>query len=253
MLCNLVQWEEKTPYQLWNSQAPSINKLRPFGCRAWVQIPEANRKAKFDPIAWEGIFLEYTNQTKAYWVLRVVDKAIIISRHVKFDESVFPSFFIKSTNTPLGFPVFNFSFNNNHQSQDLDTDISDLPSDSATKGDVFHDTLEELPARRIGMIGPRHPTLISSEIRTNNILPFNRRAYKTNLTKNTVVPNNYKSAIESEEEKEWMLAINKEPLNMEKLGVWSIENRKTNSHPITTTWVFKVKRNHNDEVIEHKA
>ncbi|MBW0464270.1 hypothetical protein O181_003985 [Austropuccinia psidii MF-1] len=50
-----------------------------------------------------------------------------------------------------------------------------------------------------------------------------------------------------------MLAINKELLNMEKLGVWSIENRKTNNHSITTTWVFKVKRNHNDEVIEHKA
>ncbi|MBW0485650.1 hypothetical protein O181_025365 [Austropuccinia psidii MF-1] len=50
-----------------------------------------------------------------------------------------------------------------------------------------------------------------------------------------------------------MLAINKELLNMEKLGVWSIENRKTNDYPIMTTWVFKVKRNHNDEVIEHKA
>ncbi|MBW0538165.1 hypothetical protein O181_077880 [Austropuccinia psidii MF-1] len=50
-----------------------------------------------------------------------------------------------------------------------------------------------------------------------------------------------------------MLAINKELLNMEKLGVWSIENRKINNHPITTTWVFKVKKNHNDGVIEHKA
>ncbi|MBW0538164.1 hypothetical protein O181_077879 [Austropuccinia psidii MF-1] len=181
MLCNLVQQEEKTPYQLWNNQVPSINKLQPFGCRAWVQIPEANRKAKFDPVAWEGIFLGYTNQTTAYRVLRVVDKEIIINRHVKVDESVFPALSIKSTNTPLQFPNFNFSFNNNHQSQDLDTDTSDLPSDSATKGDVFHDALEELPAWRIRVIGPRHPTLISSEIRTDNILPFSRRHTKPTL------------------------------------------------------------------------
>ncbi|MBW0467290.1 hypothetical protein O181_007005 [Austropuccinia psidii MF-1] len=69
----------------------------------------------------------------------------------------------------------------NHQNQNIDADTSDLPSDSATKGDDFHDTLEELP-RRIRVIGPRHPTRISSEIRTNNILLFSRRAHKTNLT-----------------------------------------------------------------------
>ncbi|MBW0538985.1 hypothetical protein O181_078700 [Austropuccinia psidii MF-1] len=50
-----------------------------------------------------------------------------------------------------------------------------------------------------------------------------------------------------------MLAINKELLNMERLGVWRIEDRKTNDHLITTAWVFKVKRAHNDEVIENKA
>ncbi|MBW0494009.1 hypothetical protein O181_033724 [Austropuccinia psidii MF-1] len=253
LLCNLVQWHEKTPYHLWNNQAPPINKLRPFGCRAWVRIPEANRKAKFDPVSWEGIFLGSTNKTTAYWVLRVVDKAVIISRHVKFDESVFPSFSINSTNTPLQFPVFNFSFKDIHQNQNSDSDTSYLPSDSATKEDVFHDALEELPAWRIRVIGPRHPTLISSEIRTNNILPFSRRVHKTNLTKNTLVPSNYKTAIESEDKKEWMIAINKELLNMKNLGVWSIEDRKTNDHPIMTTWVFKVKKDHNDMVIEHKA
>ncbi|MBW0472263.1 hypothetical protein O181_011978 [Austropuccinia psidii MF-1] len=253
MLCNLVQRQEKTPYQLWNNQAPAINKLRPFGCRAWVQILEANRKAKLDPVAWEGIFLGYTNHTTAYWVLRMADEAVIISRHVKFDGSVFPAFSMNSTNTSLQFLVFNFSFKSNHWNQDLDADTSDLPSDSATKGEVFHDTLEELPAPRIRVIGPRHPTLISSEIRTNNILPFSRRAHKTNLTKNTLVLNNYKTAIEVKDKKEWVLAINRELLNMEKLGVWSIEDRKENDHPITTPWVFKVKRDHNNEVIEHKA
>ncbi|MBW0467291.1 hypothetical protein O181_007006 [Austropuccinia psidii MF-1] len=50
-----------------------------------------------------------------------------------------------------------------------------------------------------------------------------------------------------------MQAINKELLKMKKLEVWSIEDSKTNDHPITTTWVFKVKRDHNNEVIEHKA
>ncbi|MBW0490885.1 hypothetical protein O181_030600 [Austropuccinia psidii MF-1] len=50
-------------------------------------------------------------------------------------------------------------------------DTSDLPSNSATEGDIFHDALEELPGR-IRVIRTRHPTLISSEITTNDILPF---------------------------------------------------------------------------------
>ncbi|MBW0495210.1 hypothetical protein O181_034925 [Austropuccinia psidii MF-1] len=251
MLCSLVQRQHKTPYQLWNDQEPPINKLRPFGCRAWVQVPEANRKGKFDPVAWEGIFLGYINQATAYRVLRKVDNTVIISRHVKFEESVFPALSTDFPNVPLQFPIFNFSFRNDHWN--LSADTSDLSSDSATEGDVFHDALEELPARRIRVIGPRHPTLISSEIRTNNILPFSRRAHKTDVVRNSTAPASFKNATEGNDKQEWTLAINKELDNMKRLGVWSIEDKKANDHPITTTWVFKVKRDHNNKIIEHKA
>ncbi|MBW0473127.1 hypothetical protein O181_012842 [Austropuccinia psidii MF-1] len=46
--------------------------------------------------------------------------------------------------------------------QNLSSETSDLTSDTATKADVFYDALEELPARRIRVIGPRNPTLIST-------------------------------------------------------------------------------------------
>ncbi|MBW0466666.1 hypothetical protein O181_006381 [Austropuccinia psidii MF-1] len=242
MGCLLLQ--SKLPPQFWAEAATWFSGRR----RLFINygITKHPQSTSYD-------CLGYTNQTTAYRVLRVVDKALIIRRHVKFDESVFPAVSINSTNTPSQFPVFNFSFKDNHQNQNLDADTSNLPSDSATKGDVFHDSLEELPAWRIRVIGSRHPTLISSEIRTYIILLFSRRAHKTNLTKNTLVLSNYKTAIESEDKKEWMIEINKELLNMEKLGVWSIEDRKKNDHLITTAWVFKVKKDHNAKVIEHKA
>ncbi|MBW0475846.1 hypothetical protein O181_015561 [Austropuccinia psidii MF-1] len=59
--------------------------------------------------------------------------------------------------------------------------------------------------------------------------------------------------MESKDKREWMLAINKELLNMENLGVCSIEDSKKNDHMIVMAWVFKVKREYNYEVIEHKA
>ncbi|MBW0497112.1 hypothetical protein O181_036827 [Austropuccinia psidii MF-1] len=197
MLCNLVKQQEKKPYQLWNSQVPLIYKLQLFGCRAWVQIPEANRNGKFDPVAWEGIFLD------DHW--------------------------------------------------NICADTFDLSSDSATKGDVFHDALEELPARQIRLIGSRHPTLICSEIRTDKILRFSRREHKTDLLKGSPAPTSFKKAIEGNDKGKWTLAINKELDNRKRLGVWSIEDKKSNDYPITTAWVLKVKKDHNNTFIKHKV
>ncbi|MBW0537026.1 hypothetical protein O181_076741 [Austropuccinia psidii MF-1] len=38
-----------------------------------------------------------------------------------------------------------------------------------------------------------------------------------------------------------------------RLKVWKILDRKPSDHPITTTWVFKVKCNHKHSITEHKA
>ncbi|MBW0549424.1 hypothetical protein O181_089139 [Austropuccinia psidii MF-1] len=40
---------------------------------------------------------------------------------------------------------------------------------------------------------------------------------------------------------------------MNRLNFWKIVDRKQSDHPITTTWVFKVKRNHKHSLTEHKA
>ncbi|MBW0567940.1 hypothetical protein O181_107655 [Austropuccinia psidii MF-1] len=40
---------------------------------------------------------------------------------------------------------------------------------------------------------------------------------------------------------------------MKRLNIWEVVDRKPSNHPITTTWVFKVKRNHNNSITEKKA
>ncbi|MBW0484795.1 hypothetical protein O181_024510 [Austropuccinia psidii MF-1] len=91
-LCNLVPKHEyqKTPYKIWDKAKTSLHRLKPFGCRAWLKIQTNYIKNKFNPKAWDGIFLGYENEASSFRILRLMDQKIIISRHVVFDEENFP-------------------------------------------------------------------------------------------------------------------------------------------------------------------
>ncbi|MBW0537815.1 hypothetical protein O181_077530 [Austropuccinia psidii MF-1] len=98
--------------------------------------------------------------------------------------------------------------------------ISDCEDD-----DIFVDALEQQP-QIIQVIGPRHPTLISSEINSNNILPFPQRQPRVNfpdLTNNT--PKNYSEAMSSSNKENWKLAIHKELLDINNLNVWTLQKK----------------------------
>ncbi|MBW0575004.1 hypothetical protein O181_114719, partial [Austropuccinia psidii MF-1] len=73
----------------------------------------------------------------------------------------------------------------------------------------------------------------------------------TNLMNHT--PKNYNKAMISPNKEDWNCAIQKELLNINKLNVWTLGDKKESNHPITSTWVFKEKKNDSGEIIEHKA
>ncbi|MBW0531261.1 hypothetical protein O181_070976 [Austropuccinia psidii MF-1] len=75
--------------------------------------------------------------------------------------------------------------------------------------------MEEIPQRRIRVIGPRHPTLITGDVSEENILPYQRRAHQ--MVESNTIPNNYQQAIKSKVSDKWEEAISKELDNMKKL------------------------------------
>ncbi|MBW0503154.1 hypothetical protein O181_042869 [Austropuccinia psidii MF-1] len=70
--------------------------------------------------------------------------------------------------------------------------------------------------RRIKIIGPRHPTLIKSEIREENILPYSRPPAAL-LTESN--PLTYNQALKSNNHENWTKAIKKE-IQKEKEPIW---------------------------------
>ncbi|MBW0472319.1 hypothetical protein O181_012034 [Austropuccinia psidii MF-1] len=95
---------------------------------------------------------------------------------------------------------------------------------------------------RIKVIGPRHPTMIFSEIDDINILPYPRRA-NTHLTMVNRTPCTYQEALKAPDKDLWVAEINKELNAMKQLKVWDLVLRQESYKMIGTTWVFKIKNN----------
>ncbi|KAH9658003.1 hypothetical protein KPL70_023317 [Citrus sinensis] len=76
----------KTPYELWKDRKPNIGYFKVFRCKCFI-LNKKDNLGKFDSKFDVGIFLGYSNSSKAY---RVYNKRTLVveeSMHVTFDES----------------------------------------------------------------------------------------------------------------------------------------------------------------------
>jgi histone deacetylase 1/2 len=85
------------PYTRLHNTAPDYAALRVFGCLCYPN-QSATAKHKLSPQSVACVFLGYPSSHKGYRCLDLQTRRVIISRHVVFDESVFP--FSHSTEKP---------------------------------------------------------------------------------------------------------------------------------------------------------
>jgi len=76
----------KIPYEILYNKPVNYNNFRVFGCRVYFFIPKEFR-SKFDNNSHPGIFLGYSENTKAYKILDIINHKIILSRTVEFLEN----------------------------------------------------------------------------------------------------------------------------------------------------------------------
>ncbi|MBW0536664.1 hypothetical protein O181_076379 [Austropuccinia psidii MF-1] len=275
-LCNLVPTpsrNNRSPYSLWKNAPPRIKKLRVFGCRAVVLIPKHHRDWKLGPVGREGIMLGYENDNTSYRILCLSDKRIMISRHVTFDETTFPS--LKGDPQPQDWSMVTWE---SHPSRAEVVDeihpvraasVDELrPEEPAVisgedqemvveSHSSSNDSLEDEDSHpvansHIKVIGPRHPTIYSADINRSNILPFSQRP-RVLVTSVGDCPRTYKKALVSADKDLWASAIEKELKSMNNLKGWEVVDLKPDYKLVGTTWVFRIKRNHLNEIIEYKA
>ncbi|GKA14867.1 retrovirus-related pol polyprotein from transposon TNT 1-94 [Tanacetum coccineum] len=77
---------EKTPYDLFKGKKPSLEYFKVFGSKCFI-LNTKDYLTKFDPKSFEGIFLGYSPNSKAYIILNKETMRIEESLNVRFDES----------------------------------------------------------------------------------------------------------------------------------------------------------------------
>ena len=78
-----------SPYEKVHNQKPDYHFLRAFGCACWPYLRPYN-KHKMDFRSKRCIFIGYSIGHQGYKCLDVATDKIFISRHVVFDESIYP-------------------------------------------------------------------------------------------------------------------------------------------------------------------
>nr|GEX53953.1 retrovirus-related Pol polyprotein from transposon TNT 1-94 [Tanacetum cinerariifolium] len=77
----------KTPYEILRNRKPSVEYIRVFGCKVFIVSTKVNL-TKFDPKSYEGMFLGYSQTSKAYIILNKEKMRIEEYLKVTFDESL---------------------------------------------------------------------------------------------------------------------------------------------------------------------
>lgn len=239
--------EKQTPFEKLCGKTQSINHLRVFGCRAWIMKNPKQILGKFDTRSEKGIFLGYENSS-TYRVL--VRNTMVISRNVRFDEEVMEEYIPTTYETRVGMacPENNPSMlqwetasqESISESQELNPDeIGDNPNDShdIQEEEMNHDPVELCPN------SPRY------NLRPNRKTNFS--AYNANELPDKF--DGYDRAMKRPDHECWKEAILTEISSLNNMRTWTITDLPKERKPIGSKWIFRIKRDTNNNIIKYKA
>ena len=131
----------KTPYEIWNNNKPSIKHMHVFACDVYIHTHKSDRDSKVDATSRKGIFMGYDPNNNSYYrVFDLDNNRFVMTRDVKFFDNDFTN--IKRLGTELDnessssqSSIEYFSFDDYIPSSVSDGDIERMFNDNNNKND----------------------------------------------------------------------------------------------------------------------
>lgn len=229
--------ENKTPYEIFFGVKPNVEHLKIYGSRVYVRVPEVLRKSKWDDKAQLGILVGYNENS--YRVL--LNNRIINARHVQVIEENTQLICLekvdnqnnKDLESDSTLDVSNEEVKNEYESDENFVDVDETYSSSNVNNNRENDVLVESQKRK------RIPVS-----RYGN--PVTHFIYVNHIDAN--VPNSFEEAMNSNDSKQWQIAMDSEINSLNKNNTWQIVEKPKDKKVIDVKWVFKKKSNN-----EYKA
>ncbi|GKA91067.1 ribonuclease H-like domain-containing protein [Tanacetum coccineum] len=266
------------PFTKLYNQTPTYEHLRVFGCLCY---PHADVAHKLEPRSTSCIFLGYPANHRGYRCLDIVTNKIIISRHVRFDEDVFPfGNFTSSTKLTYDFllPPIQTTTNvpNNpitphpttlptcppqpntppsHNSTpippqpDTHTSHSSTPIPTLAQTQSHAQTVDSptpIPINNSSQTMPTHPMV--TRAKAGIFKPLER--INCHVTTTSPLPRSHVHALRDPNWKEAMLDEYNALITNK---TWVLVPRPANVNVVRSIWLFKHKFNADDSLSRYKA
>lgn len=233
--------ENKTPYEIFFGIKPNVGHLKIYGSRVFVRVPEVLRKSKWDDKAKLGILVDYNEN--GYRVL--LNNKIINARHVQVVE--------ENTNLICLEKLDDQSKNENNLDTNVTSDKSNEMLKTEYKSDDSFEDADESNSDNEDLVNNDNlddnrdelvPVVMSKRKRTpvsryGN--PVTHYIYVNYVDAN--VPNTFEEAMNSNECKQWKVAMDSEINSLNKNNTWQIVDRPKDKKVIDVKWVFRKKSN----------
>jgi hypothetical protein len=127
-----------TPEEAWNGMKPSVHYFIVFGCVAHAHIPDAQRK-KLDDKSIRCVLLGVSEESKAYKLYNPIEKKIIVSRDVVFEEDKGWNWHGKEAVKQID----DISVNNEVGEIEIENPNADIGNEAGIENEIVNDTEDE--------------------------------------------------------------------------------------------------------------
>ena len=245
---------EKTAYELFKGRKPNISYFHQFGCTCYILNNKLYLK-KFDAKAQRGIFLGYSERSKAYRVYNSETLCVEESMHVKFDDKELEDKTSKQGESFAEIQVPEATPEPDQIAESEDSPEAEPTSeaqDEAASDEAQDGSHQEDPPRNTFKHKSSHPEELiignkDSPRRTRS--HFRQEESMIGLI-SMIEPTTVDEALSDDG---WILAMQEELNQFQRNDVWDLVPKPQHKNIIGTKWVFRNKLNEQGEVTRNKA
>ena len=225
----------KTPYELWKGRKPNISYFHSFGCQCFI-LNTKDSLGKFDAKVDSGIFLGYSETSKAYRVYNSRSLTVEESVHVKFND--------KKPDNDLSELDESFA----------ELNLKDKGEGSATQNKEALDderkeeTTDGQRSWHFKTYHPEHQIIGNPDDKVRTRSTF--REYSNVAFISEMEPRKIEEALKDEG---WILAMQEELNQFKRNDVWTLVQKPKDKSIIGTKWIFKNKLDEDGKVVRNKA
>ncbi|GJZ62163.1 retrovirus-related pol polyprotein from transposon TNT 1-94 [Tanacetum coccineum] len=222
----------KTPYEILRGRKPTLDYFRVFGSKCFI-LNTKDYLTKFDPKSYEGVFLGYSQNSKAYIILNKHTRKIEESLNVTFDETPPPS---KTS------PLVDDDLDEEEAIREIEKkNLENIVEDETLEIDEIVNIKESRNHPLENVIGNLNQRTLRSQAQNqSNFYCFI----------STIEPKNVNEALGDES---WIVAMQEELNQFVANDVWELVPQPRNMTIIGTKWVFRNKLDENGIVSRNKT